>query len=224
MPPYLMNINCASSVRKIIRTSGRTTPSALTSIASDPPARTLPLRRGPSNSPPLIEKIRRSPEGVLPISIGSATLPVSVKSNSDFKEIIGIPPCSATSDASLGIARATTVAAVDTTKTLRLIWDKVTRAPPEFPGLMDAFIPLLAKASSTQRADNSRSHGLAQAEGVSDSYHEIADFDPVAVTQRDGLEVAPRTLQLKNGNVGCRVTPNQFCVELSSVLGRDLGL
>lgn len=56
-------------------------------------------------------------------------------------------------------------------------------------GLDEVLIPLLAKAGSAEGADNSRSYGLTQAEGVPDRDHEITDLDPIAVTQRDGLEV-----------------------------------
>jgi hypothetical protein len=83
---------------------------------------------------------------------------------------------------------------------------------------------MLVKAAPAKGTDNSRSHGLAQTEGVSNCNYEIADLDPVAVTQWDGLEVSSWSLKLKNGKVGCRVTPNQFGIELSSVFGRDLGL
>ena len=84
-------------------------------------------------------------------------------------------------------------------------------------------IPLLAKAGSAESADDSRSHGLAQTERVSDRDYEIAHLDLVAVTRWNGLQFPGLTLKLKHGNVSCGIAPNQFRVKLPSVPSRDLG-
>src|ERR1044071_2723108 len=57
-------------------------------------------------------------------------------------------------------------------------------------GLDEVFIALFAQAGAAEGADEARRHGLAEAKWVTHRNHKVADLQPVAVAQRQCLQIA----------------------------------
>src|SRR5690606_37072782 len=61
-----------------------------------------------------------------------------------------------------------------------------------------------ADAGSTDCADDPGRHGVAEAEGIADSDHEITDFDGTRIPDRDFHQVVRLHLQYRNIGGGVR--------------------
>ena len=75
------------------------------------------------------------------------------------------------------------------------------------------------QAAAAQRADNAHRHGLADTEGIADGEHNVADFQLVAVAQRDGGQVF--RVNLQHGHVRRRVGADDFGGEFFAVAIAD---
>jgi hypothetical protein len=87
-------------------------------------------------------------------------------------------------------------------------------------GLNEILVPLDAEAAAAERADDTGSHGLPEAERIADRQHEIADLQAVGIADRHGDEILRRDLQ--QGDIGFGIPADQLCRKAAVVLGRDL--
>src|SRR5207302_5981035 len=69
-----------------------------------------------------------------------------------------------------------------------------------------------------QAADDPRGHGVLQTEGIADRHHEVADLGLGGVAERDLRQALG--LDLENRDVGVRVAPDHFGLEITPVLER----
>ena len=75
-------------------------------------------------------------------------------------------------------------------------------------GLDEVLVAFDAEAAAAERADDARGHGLAEAEGIADGDHEIADLELVGVADRQRDQVV--RLDLQHGDVGPGIAADQL--------------
>ena len=89
-------------------------------------------------------------------------------------------------------------------------------------GLDEVLIVLDAEVAAARGADDAGGDGLADAEGVADGQHDVADLHLVAVGHRDDRQVLG--VNLDDGDVGLRVAANDLGGELAAILQGDFHL
>ena len=85
---------------------------------------------------------------------------------------------------------------------------------------------VVADAGACQRRDDAAGDGLADAEGIADGEHQVADLHPVGVVELQVGELAARPRDAQNGEVQLVVAQDDLGIELALVGERhpDLGL
>jgi hypothetical protein len=89
-------------------------------------------------------------------------------------------------------------------------------------GLDEVFVPIATDTATAQRADDPGRYRMTESERVADCEHEIAYPNTLRVADRHIGEAAG--IDFDNGNVRCRVRPDNFRVENLAVDRRNLDL
>ena len=85
-------------------------------------------------------------------------------------------------------------------------------------GLNEILVLVDLERAPSQRADNPHRHRLPYIERVADRQHNVADFQFVAVGDRDRRQVGRRDFQ--HGNIGRRIGANHLRGELLPACGQ----
>ena len=100
-------------------------------------------------------------------------------------------------------------------------------APPELPGLIAASVWMKKPKSddaglrARQRRDDAMGHGLADAEGIADGEHDVADLERVGIAEIDDGKCAA-ALEPQDGEIGALVAQHDVGVKFPLVGERDL--
>ncbi len=101
-----------------------------------------------------------------------------------------------------------------------------TSAPPELPGLIAASVWMKERKSpapigARQRRDDAARHRLADAEGIADRQHEVADLERVAVAERQRRQALAVRIDLEHGEIAVLVRQQHLRLELAPVAQHD---